>query len=80
MNYFRRLVDAVRTNRHKSGEKAVGYLITKIYSTLFGFTKVFLSREHCYNTVASPILTSPGPRPFLPVPSNEISIAGTALL
>jgi hypothetical protein len=49
------------------------------YSTLAGFGKEFLSKEQRGNTVASPIITSPGSRSFLPVPWNEISIAGTAL-
>jgi hypothetical protein len=50
------------------------------YSTLAGFGKVFLSKEQCGNTVRSPILTSLDSRTFLPVPSNEIGIAGKAVL
>ena len=48
-------------------------------STLVGFGQVFLSKEQCDNTGASPILSWPGSS-FVPVPSTEISIDGMALL
>ena len=64
----------------KNGEKAVGLFIATMLQHTGRFGKVFLSKEQCCNTVASSNLTSLDTRTLLPVPSNEISIAGKALL
>jgi len=62
----------------KMEKKQLVFSSRQYYSTLASFGTEFLSREQCGNTVASSILTSPGSRPFLRAPSNEISTAGTA--
>ena len=48
----------------------------KYYSILAGFGKEYLNKEQRGNTVASPIFTSPGSRPFLHVPRMKSALQG----
>jgi len=69
--------------RRKSFEKCGTNRISpsrQCSSTPVSFGQEFHSKEQYDNTGVSPILSRPSSSWFLPVPSTEISIEGTALL
>ena len=64
----------------RNGQWTVGFSFTTMLQHTGLFGQGFLSSEWCDNTGTSPILFWPGSIWFLPIPSTEINIQGTALL
>ena len=77
MDYFRRLVDAVKRNRHEKWRKKQLVCSSRQYNSILAdFGKEFLSKEQSINTVAQPILTSPGSDHFYLLPRMKSALQG----
>ena len=80
INILRCLRDVFRRKYSRKMEKKVDFSWRQYSSTPDGFGQGCFSREQCDNTGASLIITRHGCCLFLPIPSIEVSIKGTALL